>query len=341
MRLEGHRGPIGGVCYHPSGSRIASAGHDGEVYIWDTASGDLLIRIPILDGSALHAIEWSPDGQQLATVNRGGDLIVLGSAENVIPRATDVPTKYEKTTEEELAKLTLAISEESADHKLLLERAHWYAKHLRWQEAQSDFEKFLEANPSWKWQRCEAGFAALMCNDAESYRRHLDAAIQEVPGGDSLAGRSIGVYLAELAAMVPDAVEDYTILLPLAHRHGQARPEIFHEVQTIFMIELRIGNHERVLELLNSHLDRGPYKSQQVIVDAIRAICLHELGRDGESRAALRKAEDTATEAWPQPGPESEPDYGDLRYYVQANVFLREAGRLLSQETDVDIDAIE
>ena len=76
--LQGHRGPVGGVCFHPDGSRIASAGYDGTIRIWDRTRGDMLLEIPISRESRLNAIAWSPDGSQIAVVNDRGELTVLG-----------------------------------------------------------------------------------------------------------------------------------------------------------------------------------------------------------------------------------------------------------------------
>ena len=61
----GPRADVSTLAYSPDGSRLATAGMDGTVRIWDPATGKLLRAIL----GANHAIEslcWSPDGRMLA-----------------------------------------------------------------------------------------------------------------------------------------------------------------------------------------------------------------------------------------------------------------------------------
>jgi WD40 repeat protein/class 3 adenylate cyclase len=49
----------------PDGSRVAAAGRDGFLRIYDTESGDLLRTIEV--GESLVGVEWSPDGRAILT----------------------------------------------------------------------------------------------------------------------------------------------------------------------------------------------------------------------------------------------------------------------------------
>ena len=63
---------INGVACSPDGKKIASAGDDGAVKIWDFASGKVLLTLG-KDLQGADAVAFSPDGQFLAAaVNAGG-----------------------------------------------------------------------------------------------------------------------------------------------------------------------------------------------------------------------------------------------------------------------------
>ena len=59
------------VAWHPSGDRLASAGRDGIVRLWDIASGKDVARMEGHQGDVL-AVAWSPDGTRLASSGHDG-----------------------------------------------------------------------------------------------------------------------------------------------------------------------------------------------------------------------------------------------------------------------------
>ncbi|MFO0907150.1 MAG: protein kinase [Isosphaeraceae bacterium] len=69
--LRGHTGPIHALSWSPDGARIASAGHGGEIKVWDPESGAETLCLPG-HSDEVWAVAWSPDGTRLATagVNR-------------------------------------------------------------------------------------------------------------------------------------------------------------------------------------------------------------------------------------------------------------------------------
>jgi len=72
--LVGHEGAIHGLAFGPDGRRVATAGADGSLRVWEAASGEELLRVDGSQGDALAAVAWSPDGDLLASASFAGGL---------------------------------------------------------------------------------------------------------------------------------------------------------------------------------------------------------------------------------------------------------------------------
>jgi WD40 repeat protein/predicted Ser/Thr protein kinase len=77
--LEGHNGAVRALAWSRDGRRIASAGDDRSVNIWDATSGSLLHR---LEGhtDVVQALAWTRDGTRIASAGRD-DAIRVWNAE--------------------------------------------------------------------------------------------------------------------------------------------------------------------------------------------------------------------------------------------------------------------
>src|ERR1700722_14399524 len=71
--LRGHEGPVRCVCYATDG-RLASAGDDGALRLWNLPGGGEAFR---LSGSAgVETLSFAPDGRTLAAGTADGALVL-------------------------------------------------------------------------------------------------------------------------------------------------------------------------------------------------------------------------------------------------------------------------
>ena len=82
--LRGHTAAVTGVSFSRDGRRLATSGEDGDVYIWDPATGQEILRLTPFDkdaagGNGVTAVQFSPaeDDWQLATVH-GNEVRIFG-----------------------------------------------------------------------------------------------------------------------------------------------------------------------------------------------------------------------------------------------------------------------
>ena len=64
--LRGHTDDVFAVAFHPDGTRLATAGRDRAVWLWDLARGEEVARLPG-HTSYVWSLAFSPDGATLAS----------------------------------------------------------------------------------------------------------------------------------------------------------------------------------------------------------------------------------------------------------------------------------
>ncbi|MCL6504582.1 MAG: hypothetical protein K6T86_18030, partial [Pirellulales bacterium] len=75
-RCAGHDGPVWGLAFQPGGERLASAGRDGQLRLWDPNGNQLAVYT---DPSPLplYSVAWRADGMRLAAAGAARQWFVL------------------------------------------------------------------------------------------------------------------------------------------------------------------------------------------------------------------------------------------------------------------------
>src|SRR5262249_29745158 len=68
--LRGHTDEVFAAAFHPDGKRLASAGRDRAILLWDLERREVVARLPG-HSSYIWSLTWSPDGKTL--VSGSGD----------------------------------------------------------------------------------------------------------------------------------------------------------------------------------------------------------------------------------------------------------------------------
>src|SRR5207344_3233992 len=89
-----HTDEVFAVAFHPDGTRLATAGRDGAISLWDLTRGEEVVRLP-WHKSFVWSLAFSPDGATLAS----------GSGDKTVGLWDTVPLKTRYQARREAAAL--------------------------------------------------------------------------------------------------------------------------------------------------------------------------------------------------------------------------------------------
>jgi WD40 repeat protein len=100
---RGHNDWVEEIAWSPHGTRLASAGIDSTVRIWDRRTGEETLVLRGTSGM-FHSVSWNPDGKRLAAASNDGKVWIwdatLGdrrdTARSSLPRAINGPARTDR-----------------------------------------------------------------------------------------------------------------------------------------------------------------------------------------------------------------------------------------------------
>ncbi len=184
-----HRARVSHIAWHPGGHRVASAGKDLKVNLWEPQTGDIVLTLPV--EKPVTQLAFSPDGTMLAAALDTGKMVVWDSL----------------------------AGQSFADSKLTVDLFESYAlKDLIRQEKWRDLQAFLNRKhtfpqPLVAVEQLELATINAYMKDNEKYKNTCQSLMENA---DEITDNVDEYYASWACAIAPEALNDYSVAIELA-----------------------------------------------------------------------------------------------------------------------------
>lgn len=320
--LSGHRSEVFCVEYDPTGQRIASVGGDGNLIIWDAATGDPLLRIPHEGEEGLEHLEWSPDGRRIAVTSKTGSLYIWGSPdmpempENV-DFIEDEILKSLWTPEQQLAELDRQILLSPKKLDLHITRINLAEQLEKWDVALRGVDEYMRQFKGGPWRAARGLQHANWLNDKDAIARYSKICWTTI---EQEEGSSTELHAALSLLLLPNQIGESNQLLDVVERIWE-KVSINHSLMPYLVALYRTEKHEQLNHLLEQKWRESDDNRLRVFVVLFDAMTAHREGRQAAAIEMLKNAELILSE----PFHETE----EARYKLAALLLHREISKTI------------
>ena len=289
LTLHGHEWSVEDVSVSPDGERIASCGIDRTIRIWDAATGEELMALRGHE-SPVNTVTFSPDGRRIVSGADGGEIKIwdAGTGLELIDLYED-PTHVIRSAVFSPDGKSICVGSDAGGIILLesVEPAIGHEARRIANSANRLVDELYEIH--------------------ESYEEVISKLRDEDPTGKPLSRVAVQIANARLwedAATLHSQnkwivrsphhdEKTYREALKKLEKAVSIEPDNFFFIATLGRAQYRIGAYEEALETL-ARAEKNRPKSLSDSgsgpgVDGLKAMTLHQLGRDKEANAVIEK----------------------------------------------------
>ncbi|TWU28997.1 protein kinase domain-containing protein [Novipirellula artificiosorum] len=264
---KSHRGSVRSLDWHPDGNRVASAGEDLSVKIWDPTTGAVLLSLPTEKG--IDRVKFSPDGSMLAAMQDDGPLLVWDA------RHGQQIAKSDHTRARLQARVNLAYSD-------AIDQQDWSTARLMLHRVLKFPDDAVTAN------FYQAALLAVHAKDPASFAECCRRAIDDSPA----AGMVVDQYSAAwTCALGPHGLDDYSPAISLARSAAASDPAKQSYFCGLGAILMRAGEYTEAKQQLEKVAElETDFSTSESYAYYFLAMTEYKLGNSAAAEQQLRQA---------------------------------------------------